>query len=64
MNAFLEHFRMTDASRELWDNVERLKEWLEENLTEDQMEVVEEYVNLRIDEHDYDRYAAEDADAV
>lgn len=63
MNAFLQQFRMSDASRELWDNVERLREWLEENLSEDQMEVVEEYVNLRIDEHDYDRYENEDADA-
>lgn len=54
MSRFLERFQADKDSRDLWDNLEILRKWLKDNLTREQMDVIDEYVDLRIDEHDLD----------
>lgn len=59
MSRFLERFQEEKDSRDLWDNLEIIRKWLKDALTREQMDVVEEYVDLRIEDEDVQRLEAQ-----
>lgn len=59
MSRFLEKFQAEKDSRDLWDNLEIIRKWLKDALTREQMDVVEEYVGLRIEDEDVQRLEAQ-----
>lgn len=59
MSRFLERFQAEKDSRDLWDNLEIIRKWLKDALTREQMDVVEEYVDLRIEDEDVQRLEAQ-----
>lgn len=59
MSRFLERFQVEKDSRDLWDNLEIIRKWLKDALTREQMDVVEEYVDLRIEDEDVQRLEAQ-----